>query len=89
MRQLPSLFTKYEFSDRELLEAKVLPVQTLAYLQTLQTKFAEEKITLKFDPNKQMEFVQREAELQGQILLLAMLLQESDDAAEALKTFKE
>ena len=34
---------------------------------------AEERLALKFDPAKPMEFAQREAEIQGQIGILKLL----------------
>jgi tRNA G18 (ribose-2'-O)-methylase SpoU len=70
-----STFLKYELNDDEKRIAHLFTQENIYGIKNLIAQAAEEKITLKFDPDKVMAFVQREAELQGQINILNYLLQ--------------
>lgn len=70
-----SLFTRYDLSEEEQLAGQQLTISNIQVIQNLICTLAEEKTTLKFDVHDQMAFVQREAELQGQIAILQMLLE--------------
>jgi len=72
-------FDSYTFSEDELKAAtRLMPLQKQLY-QTLAADAAVEKSMLKFDPLNQLAFVQREAELQGQIGILLHLVALSEE----------
>lgn len=73
-----SLFTSYKLSEEELVEGQKLTRANVEVFQTLLCSLAEEKISLFYDVKNHQGFVQREAELQGQISLLRTLLADAE-----------
>jgi hypothetical protein len=71
---IPGLFTRYEFNDDEEISAHILSQENIYAIQNLVAEAAEEKVSLKFDPEKPQLFIQREAELQGNINAYKYLL---------------
>lgn len=78
---LPSSFSTYHLTDEELTRGQILTSENLQVIQNLISSAAEEKLNLKYDPLNTMAFVQREAELQGQIGILKMLVELSAAAS--------
>jgi len=72
---LPSTFTRYQLTPEELKNGQSLTTDNLYFIQNLICDAAEEKLSLKFDPSAPLQFAQREAELQGQIGILKMLVE--------------
>ena len=77
---IPSKFTKYNLTHDELLSGKILTDTQRMVISNLLADIASEKLTLKYDPLNPYLFVQQEAELQGQLGILDLLLTESDNA---------
>lgn len=73
--QIPSTFTRYQLTPEEQLNGQALTTNNLYILQNYICDAAEEKLGLKFDPSNPMLFAQREAELQGQIGILKLLVE--------------
>lgn len=71
----PSTFTRYNLTPEELQNGQQLTSNNLYAIQNLICDIAEEKLTLRFDPANQLQFAQREAEMQGQIGILKMLVE--------------
>lgn len=86
MHLLPSLFSKFQLTDVELLEGTLLNTNQKAVIQNLLADTVADKILLKFDPDNIAAFQQREAELQGQIGILQYLIATSDEAEEMIRT---
>ena len=78
--QRPSKFTVWELTEEEQLVGSIFTETQKFVLQNLQAQAAEEKLTLTFDPVNPSIFIQREAELQGQIGILDLLLARSTSA---------
>jgi len=72
---LPSTFTRYKLTPEEQTNGQTLTTNNLYVLQNFICDAAEEKLALKFDPEHPMLFAQREAELQGQIGILKLLVE--------------
>lgn len=81
-----SSFQKWVLTDEEKIQGSVLTILQKQVIQNQITEAAEEKIALVYDLNKPMEFVQREAELQGRILCLKFLIETSNNAEEILRS---
>lgn len=73
--QIPSTFTRYQLTPEEIQNGQALTTNNLYLIQNLICDAAEEKLALKFDPLNPMQFAQREAELQGQIGILKLLVE--------------
>ena len=73
--QIPSTFTRYHLTTEEQLNGQNLTTNNLYVLQNLICDAAEEKLSLKFDPGNPLAYAQREAELQGQIGILKLLIE--------------
>lgn len=84
---IPNLFTKYEFTEAEAVQGSIFTAIQKQMIQTKIAELAEEKCSLKFDPTTPHSFIQREAELQGQINSLQWIiaLSESAEADEIVK----
>lgn len=72
---IPSTFTRYSLTQEEIIRGQTLTTDNLNLLQNYMCDAAEEKLSLKFDPLNPIVFAQREAELQGQIGILKMLIE--------------
>lgn len=77
MQQGKSLFTTYEFSPSEAIQASILPLLNQAFIQNKIAELATVKVNLTYDPEHPLKFQQEEAELQGQIKILQYLIDES------------
>lgn len=77
---VPNSFTSYKLTSEEVRAGSILTSNQIQVIQNLISEAAEEKISLKYDPQNPLVFVQREAELQGQIGILKFLLAQSDEA---------
>lgn len=72
---IQSTFTRYSLTSEEIQSGQSLTTNNLYVMQNLICDAAEEKLALKYDPLNPMEFAQREAELQGQIGILKLLVE--------------
>lgn len=78
-RRKPTGFDSYTFNEDELKAAtRLMPLQKQLY-QTLAADAMIEKGMLKYDPLNPHAFIQREAELQGQIGILLHLVAMSEE----------
>ena len=69
-----SSFLSYDLTPSEYREGCQFSLMQQSVIQNLIADIAEEKITLKFDPVNPSYFLQREAELAGQLAILKHLL---------------
>ena len=75
-----SIFQSWIFNVED---AKVAPILSLLQTQHIQNQIAQtaaEKTLLKFTPDDVQTFLQREAELQGQLMALQYLITLSEEA---------
>lgn len=70
----PNRFSSYTLSEAELKEGLTFNIYQLRVIQNMIAEAANEKISLVFDPTNPSEFIQREAELHGQINVLEYLI---------------
>jgi hypothetical protein len=73
--QILSTFTRFQLTPEEIQNGHTLTTNNLYILQNFICDAAEEKLALKYDPSHPLEFAQREAELQGQIGILKLLVE--------------
>jgi hypothetical protein len=64
----------YEFNADELQAATAYTLIQKQFLRTLSADIWAERTGLKFDPQKQQEFMQQEAYLRGQLDIIAYVL---------------
>lgn len=79
-----SLFQSWVFSEQE---QKLCSVLTLLQKQAIQNQIcqlATERTTLEYNPTDPLKFLQRDAELKGQIIALQYLITLSNDAESRL-----
>jgi hypothetical protein len=76
-------FTSWEFTPIELKVAASFNDLQIKLMQSEIARAAEEKILLTYDPANPLAFVQREAELQGNINALEYLLSLSQSQSES------
>lgn len=79
--ETPTSFTLYELTEEESLQGAIFTILQKQVIQNQRAACAEEKIRLEFDPANPSVFIQQEASLKGQLVILDFLL-ESSDAAE-------
>lgn len=79
MEQIITTFQAYRLTAEELANARKLSAEQRAYYQTLLSSAAEEKLAQQLDPENPMKLIQQEAYIRGQMDILSMLLNESDD----------
>lgn len=77
MKTEENKFSSYELSLDELNIGSVFNAYQIAVLQNQMSAAAHEKVSLTYDPNNPLVFVQREAELQGIISTLNNLIETS------------
>lgn len=83
---VPSIFCDVKFYNTEEMEqASILSENQKLWVQYNISKYATEKLALRFDPQNPQNFVQREAELQGSINVLLYLIDSSDAVERAAK----
>lgn len=80
MHQTNSSFTRWNLTAEEQIQGSQLGSLQVAVIQNQICDLAEERISLKFDPSNPSVFMQRDAELQGQIGILKYLLALNEDA---------
>lgn len=79
-------FSSFSLTEEELRTGSIFTEFQKCVIQNILSDFAIEKTNLLYDPEHPLVFVQREAELQGKIIILQHLLDCSDAAvAENLK----
>lgn len=71
---LSSSFITYELTPEQHKAGSTFSYDQRAVIQNLIGGIAEEKLTLTFDPQNPQAFIQREAELAGQLGILKYLL---------------
>ena len=86
---LPSTFTRYQLTPEEIQSGQALTTNNLYLMQNLICDAAEEKLALKYDPTNPMAFAQREAELQGQIGILKLLVELASSASSTITISQE
>jgi hypothetical protein len=74
MNQSNNTFTTWNLTKEEYRAGINFSGEQQAVIQNLIAQIAEDKLNLKFDPEHPSAFVQREAELAGQIGILKYLL---------------
>lgn len=84
-----NLFTSYQLTQEEEIQGQSLNYLQIASIRNQIAALAEQKVALKYDPDKPLEFVQREAELQGSISALTYLVSLSDVANKHLADFNQ
>ena len=72
---IPSTFTRYELTEGEQKAGQQLTISNIQVLQNLMCDAAEERLALKFDASDTVQWAQREAELQGQIGIIKLLIE--------------
>lgn len=76
-RILPNSFTSYVLTEDQIKSGTQLTPENVYVIQNHISALAEEKLNLIFDPLNPMSFALRNAELQGQIDILKMLVDAS------------
>ena len=80
IRKLTNSFSSYQLTeDQQRVGAQLTP-ENIYVIQNHISDLAEEKLNLIFTPNEPMAFALRNAELQGQIDILKMLVEVSASA---------
>jgi len=75
-----NVFQSWVLSPKEILQGSIFSGLQKQYLQNERAKLAHERITLSYDAEHPTKFMQRDAELQGQIGILTYLLEMSESA---------
>lgn len=83
----PSPFCSYTLEEREALEGQILSFNQKCVIQNHIATAAKEKIELTYTHTSPEAYWQREAELQGQILILQHLLTCSESASQELEVY--
>jgi hypothetical protein len=78
-------FNSWNLTEDEHLQGSVLSLNQRQVIDNLVSIAAEEKLLLSFDPKNPELFMQQEASLKGQILILQYILAASEGAVEELK----
>ena len=75
---IPNSFTSYDLTDEEVIEGSIFTSNQTKVMHNLLSTYAEEKITLDYDPDHKEKFLQDEASLKSKIELLNYLLDNSN-----------
>lgn len=75
-----TLFASWTLTDEETVIGSVLTTLQKQVMQNRISQMAHEKIMLKYDPANPQAYMQQDAELQGQILILQNLITISNEA---------
>ena len=70
---IPNSFTTYSLTEEEQNSGQTFTSSNLMVMQNLIAAAAEERMAMTFDPLNPTVFIQREAELLGQIGILKLL----------------
>lgn len=71
---IDSSFISFDLTPAQVVAGSTFTVDQRAVIQNYIASAAEEKVALTFDPTNPQQFIQREAELMGQIGILKLLL---------------
>lgn len=82
-------FSQWELSERENIEGQMLSFNQKCVIQNIIASLAKEKIDLTYDLKDTPTYWQREAELQGQILILSHILQCAETAASDMEAYMQ
>lgn len=80
------VFTSFELTSQELVAGSILTTDQKNILQNDLSQIAENKLNLDFDPLNPTKFAQDEAFLKGQMSIIRVMLQRSDESELAYKT---
>lgn len=80
----PNIFTAYTLTEEEIAAGSVLSELQMAVLQNDLAEAAQQKVHLKVNSANVTEFIQKEAELAGRILILTYVLERSNAAMQAV-----
>lgn len=72
-------FTHYDLTEREQLAGSILTNDQKCVIQNERAAVAQNKLNLEYNPRAPLEFAQSEAFLKGQLSVLDLLLNRSDD----------
>ena len=86
IKTLTNSFTSYELTEDQINSGSQLSPENVYVIQNHISALAEEKLNLIFDPLNPMSFALRNAELQGQIDILKMLVETSASSLSQLST---
>lgn len=89
MQLQQNTFASWHLTKSEYTSGVILSPQQQAVIQNDIAQAAEQKLGLKLNTTNVMEYAQAEAELQGRILILQLLLARSEDALTSLQTTSE
>ena len=81
-RVIPNIFTSYVLTPDELKSGQSLSLVQIRVMQNLMSEAAQERVNLIYDPLNPLLFVQRDAELKGQIGILTYLINYSNEINE-------
>jgi len=79
-RIVPNSFTSYMLTEEQIAAGIKLTPENIFVIQNQISELAEEKLNLIFEPDSPMSFALRNAELQGQIDILKMLVESSNSS---------
>lgn len=82
--QITNSFTSYELTEQEELQGCIYTSVQLQVLQNHLAAYAEQKLTLDYDPEHKENFLQEAASLKAKIDLLQYLIDTSKVSEEAL-----
>ena len=74
-RVIPNIFTSYVLTPEELKSGQSLTFEQIQVMQNLLSDAAQERVNLIYEPLNPLLFVQRDAELKGQIGILTFLIE--------------
>lgn len=81
---LPTRFSAYQLTDEEVLQGSILNGLQLQVMQNHLSVYAEERLSLDYNPEHKEQFLQAEARLKGIIEILSYLMDSSDTSLEVL-----
>jgi hypothetical protein len=80
-----SSFQSWDLNDQEFLNGSCLSITQKQCIQNQIAQLAEERIALSIDPNNTLPFIQKDAELKGQINALRYLIDLSSTAEKKIR----
>ena len=84
-QDLPTTFQTHKLSAADLVNGSILsPLQAMV-IQNQIALYAQDRLNLTLDPTNVSAFIQREAELKGQISALQFLLNVSNDVESSVQ----
>lgn len=83
MRQVP-IFSRYELSEYEERQGRILSENQIAVLNNDLTDFLHQRLSLRLDTTNPLQFAQEEAERSGKILFIQWLLDQHQTALQSI-----